>query len=107
MLNEHFKQWFGENYEVQKNGGLRDKGRRKTDTDTIWTEWMKLKRFRESTGTWAPLELEDIEKFVNDEKKRRWPSDDEENQPPPKEFITKWLKDHSKEWYIRSNAETV
>lgn len=101
MINEHFKQWFGENYEVQKNGGLRDKGRRRTDTDTIWTEWMKLKRFREGTGTWAPLELEDIEKFIKDEQKRKWPSnEDEEDQPSPKEFITKWLKDHSREWYI-------
>lgn len=46
---------------------------------------------REDTAT-----QDEIKQWLDKRKKEE--SDD--TQPPPKEFITKWLKDHSKEWYI-------
>lgn len=77
MINEFFKQWFDETYEVQRNGSMRDKGRRRTDVDTVWTNWMRLKRFREASGNWAPVEVEDIEQYVDSERERMWPRNDD------------------------------
>lgn len=74
MVNEYFKQWFVEQgIDVQKNGTLRDRGRRKVSVDDLLVQWMRLKRFREASGDWAPVEAEDIEDFVDDEHDRRWP----------------------------------
>ena len=77
MINEHFKQWFDENYNVQKNGAVRDRGNRKVSVDTIWADWLKLKRFREGSGNWATVELEDIDEYVEDVREKEWPSNNE------------------------------
>ena len=77
MINEFFKQWFDETYSVQKNGAVRDRGNRRVDTTTVWAEWMKLKRFREASGNWAPIEVEDVDEYADDVHDRTWPQSNE------------------------------
>ena len=79
MVNEHFKQWFGENYTVQRNGNIRNRSNRRVTVDNIWPEWMMLKRFREASGNWAPVEPEDIEEYAESERDRLWPSNNNDN----------------------------
>ena len=74
MVNEYFKQWFVEQgIDVQKNGTLRDRGRRKVSVDDLLVQWMRLKKFREASGEWAPVEAEDVEDFIDDEHDKLWP----------------------------------
>lgn len=77
MINEFFKQWFDETYSVQKNGAVRDRGNRRVDTTTVWAEWMKLKKFREASGNWAPIDVEDVDEYADDVHDRTWPQSNE------------------------------
>lgn len=72
-MNSKFKQWFEEQgFSVQRNGTLRNRGNRRVTVESIFADWMALRRFR-SDDTWEPVNIEDIEDFVESERGRVWP----------------------------------
>ena len=91
MINEFFKRWFNEsNYTVAKNGNIRDNGNRRTSIDAVYSAWGRLKKFRED---WAPVEIEDIEDFIDEEHDRLWPpvtqgqTEEQKNQQALMDFV--------------------
>lgn len=91
MISEQFKKWFAEsNYTVAKNGNIRDNGNRRTSIDAVYSAWGRLRKFRED---WEPVEIEDIEDFIEDEHDRLWPpvtqgqTEEQRNQQALMEFV--------------------
>lgn len=94
MDEKTFETFFEKRYQFSKKGVLQDSRSRSTNSLTVFTKYVAWlgEAEREDNVTKA-----DVDKWIE---KHTPKEPEEEEQIPPKEFIEKWLKDHSNEWYI-------
>ena len=94
MDEKTFEKFFEKRYQFSKKGALQDNRSRATNSLTVYTKYVEWLSESEREDDVTKSDVENwIERNTPKEQK-------EEEQIPPKEFIEKWLKDHSDEWYI-------
>ena len=72
---EVFEKWFNKRkYEVQKNGKVRDSGRRPTNSRAILKEWQSLKGILDG---YFITDEDEIQNFIEVKRNELWPDDDD------------------------------
>ena len=94
MNENQFEKFFTKRYQFTSTGALRNSSNRSTTPLVVFNNYINW--LNEADREDEDVTQAQVEEWINKHKG----GDSEEQQIPPREFIDKWLKDHTNEWYI-------
>lgn len=100
-----FDGWFtASRYDFQKNGKVRDRGRRLVNVKDILAAWKAVKGI---LPNYFAMDEDDIQEYIANKYKTQNSDEGEAKRDPPMKFIQDWLAANKETWKISPNGKRI